>query len=118
MAYFFRTIGRFTGYVVRSHAFDKALSKTVNYIHSEMKLADVKLKLRLLRQKRTHHLKLLGKTVYRLYINDIEPLNDKNTQTITRVLREIDMEIEEVKEELKRRKQYEKQKRNSSNSGT
>lgn len=111
MAYFFRTIGRFTGYVVRSHAFDKALSKTVNYVHSEIKLADVKLKLKLLRQKQTHHLKLLGKTVYRLYINDIEPLNDKNTQTITRVLREIDMEIKDVNEELERRKQSEQQKK-------
>ena len=111
MAQFFRALGRFTGYVVRSHALDKAFSKTVNYIHSEIKLADVKLKLKLLRQKRTHHLELLGKTVYRLSVNNVEPFNDKNTQTITRVLREIDMEIEEVNNELERRKQSEQQKK-------
>jgi len=111
MAQFFRALGRFTGYVVRSHAFDKAISKTVNYIHSEIKLADVKLKLKLLRQKRTHHLELLGRTIYRLSVNNVEPFNDKNTQTITRVLREIDMEIEEVNNELERRKQSEQQKK-------
>ena len=111
MAYFFRTIGRLTGYVLRSQALDKALSKTAHYVYSEIKLADVKLKLKLLRQKRTHHLKLLGKTVYRLYINDIEPFSNKQTQTITRVLREIDMEIEEVNKELERRKQSEQEKK-------
>ena len=108
MAYFFRTMGRVTGYVLKSHAVDRAVTKAASYLLSEMKLADIKLKLKLLRQKRTRHLKLLGKTVYRLYNNNIYPFNDEHTQTITRVLREIDMEIEEVDKELQRRIQSEK----------
>ncbi len=108
MAHFFRTMGRLTGYAIRSHAFDRAISKAGSYLLSEMRLADIKLKLKLLKQKRTRHLRLLGKTVYNLYINDVEPLKDEHTQTIIRVLREIDMEIEEVDAELQRRKQQEK----------
>ena len=105
MANFFSTMGRITGYVLKSHAVDRAVTKVASYLLSEMRLADIKLKLKLLRQKRTRHLKLLGKTVYRLSTNEIEPFKDNHTQTITRVLREIDMEIKEVDAELQRRKQ-------------
>jgi len=108
MTQFFRTMGRLTGYAIRSHAFDRVISKAGSYLLSEMRLADIKLKLKLLRQKRTRHLRLLGKTVYRLSTNEIEPFKDNHTQTIIRVLREIDMEIEEVDTELQRRKQAEK----------
>lgn len=109
MVNFFSTMGRLAGYAIRSHAVDRAITKVASYVLSEMKLADIKLKLKMLKQKRNKHLKLLGKTVYRLYANDIEPFKDNHTQTIARVLREIDMEIKEVDKELQRRKQSEKQ---------
>ena len=105
MANIFRTMGRLTGYALRSHAFDRAISKAGTFLISEMKLADIKLKLKISRQKRTRHLKLLGKTVYRLYNNNIFPFDDEHTQIIIRVLREIDMEIEDADTELQRRKQ-------------
>ena len=108
MANFFRTMGRLTGYALKSHAVDRVITKAGSYILSEMRLADIKLKLKLLRYKRTRHLRLLGKTVYLLYNNNIYPFNDEHTRTITRVLREIDMEIKEVDAELQRRKQSEK----------
>lgn len=106
---FFRTMGRFTGYILRSHVFDRAAATTVNYLLSEMRLADIRIKLMMLRQKRNRHLCLLGKTFYRLSINNIDPIHDEHTQTISRVLREIDLEIEQVNAELVRRKQSEKQ---------
>ena len=109
---FFRTMGRLTGYVIKSHVIDKAIATTVNYVLSEMRLADIRIKLKLLRQKRNRHLYLLGKTFYRLSINNIAPMHDEHTMTISRVLREIDLEIEQVNAELASRKQYEKQKKN------
>ena len=105
----FRIMGRFTGYVLRSHVIDRAVTKTANYVFSEMRLADIRMRLILLRQKRNHHLSLLGKTFYRLSINNIDPLQDEHTRTISRVLSEIDTEIEQVNAELERRKQSEKQ---------
>jgi len=110
---FFRTMGRLTGYVLRSHVIDKAIATTANYVFSEMRLADIRIKLKLLRQKRNHHLYLLGKTFYRLSTNNIDPMHDEHTLTISRVLREIDLEIEQVNAELARRKkQNEKQEEN------
>ncbi len=111
MAYFLRVVGRLARQALRSHAVNRAMAKVAGYVLSEMKLADIKLKRKLLQQKRNRHLNLLGKTIYRLIINDIEPFTNKHTQTVTRVLREIDMEIEAVNDELERRKQYEKQKK-------
>ena len=111
MANFFRVAGRLARQALRSHAVNRAMEKATGYVLSEMKLADIKLKLKLLQQKRNRHLNLLGKTIYRLTANDVEPFTNKQTQTVTRVLREIDMEIEAVNDELDRRKQYEKQKK-------
>lgn len=116
MAYFFRTIGRLTGYAIRTKAFDKALSKTAAFLHTEIKLADIKIKLKLLSKKRNHHLKLLGKTVYSLHSNSIEPFNELHTQTISRVLREIDMEIEQTNEQLEIKKRQEREKKSTSHS--
>jgi|GEM_PF-3025157 hypothetical protein len=115
MARLFRTIGRLAGYAVRSQAFDKALAKTADFLHTEIKLADIKLKLGVLRKKRQNHLKLLGKTVYNLHTNEIEPFNDTHTQTISRVLREIDMEIEQTDEQLEIKKRQEQERKNRSN---
>ncbi|MFC1537875.1 hypothetical protein ACFL6H_00495 [Candidatus Latescibacterota bacterium] len=111
MARIFRTLGRLTGYAIRSQTFDKALSKTAAFLQTEIKLADVKLKLKLLRRKRIHHLKLLGKTIYRLHLNEVEPIDNNHTHTISRVLREIDMEIEDTNEQLEIKKRQEQEKK-------
>ncbi len=111
MAAFFRVMGRFAGRALRSHAMDTVVMKVSGYVLSEMRLADIKLKLRLLRQKRTHHISLLGKTVYRLVNNDINPFNDSHTRTISNVLREIDLEITAMEEELKHREEFERRHR-------
>ena len=116
MAYFFRVVGRLAGQALRSHAVNRAMAKAAGYVLSEMKLADIKLKLKLLQQKRNRHLNLLGKTIYRLIINEIEPFTNKHTQTITRVLREIDMEIEAVEAELQHRKEMDKRSKTTSGS--
>lgn len=114
MATFFRTMGRLTGYAVRSHAVDRAVSRASQYLLREMKLADVKLKLAMLKQKRTRHIKLLGKTVYHLVCNDIPPFDDEHTQIIMRVLVEIDNEIDMVQTEMKRRREtYRREKKAS-----
>ncbi len=105
----FRAMGRLTGYILRSHVIDKAIAKTANYVLSEMRLVDIKLKLRMLRQKRNRHLHLLGKTFYHLSINKIDQMHDEHTRTISRVLREIDLEIEQADTELASRIQSEKQ---------
>ena len=110
MAYFFRVMGRLTGLVLRSHVVDKTLTKAAGYALSEMRLADIRLKLKLLRKKRTRHLRLLGKTVYRLTLNSIDPFKSNHLQTITNVLQDIELEIEHVTTDLERRKQHEKQK--------
>ncbi len=115
MANFYSTIGRLTAYALKSQALDRAIIKAGSYLLKEMRLADIKLKLALLKQKRTRHLKLLGKTIYRLYENELEPFKDDHIQTITRVLREIDMEIEEVDDELQRIIQSEKNEQKQQN---
>ncbi|MFC1540903.1 hypothetical protein ACFL50_00455 [Candidatus Latescibacterota bacterium] len=119
MARIFRTLGRLTGYALRSQVVDKALYKTADFLKTEIKLADVKLKLKLLQKKRTHHLKLLGKTVYRLHLNEIELIDNSQTHTISRVLREIDMEIEDANEqlEIKKRQEQEKKKKSAHSHG-
>ncbi len=115
MATFFRVMGRLAGRALRSHAMDSVVTKVSGYVLSEMRLADIKLKLRLLRQKRTHHISLLGKTVYRLFTNDIDPFNDSHTRTISNVLREIDMEITAMEEELERRAEFEQNRHKAEN---
>ena len=114
MAYFFRVVGRLAGQALRSHAVNRAMAKAAGYVLSEMKLADIKLKLKLLQQKRKRHLALLGKTIYRLTANDVEPFTNTHTLTITRVLREIDMEIEAVGAELQRRREMDRRSKTTS----
>ena len=57
MARLFRTIGRLAGYAARTQAIDKALSKTADFLQTEIRLADIKLKLGVLHRKRQNHLK-------------------------------------------------------------
>ncbi|MFC1509568.1 hypothetical protein ACFL60_07790 [Candidatus Omnitrophota bacterium] len=113
MAKFFRTMGLLTGRALRTRAVNRTLTKAADYIAAEMRLSDIKLKRSLLRKKRTQHLTILGRTVYRLLENDVNPKNDQRIDTLSRVLNEIDGEIESVEQELQRRKEREKQKRAS-----
>ena len=111
MAHFFRIIGRAAGYAARSHAFDRAISVTTRYVVSEIRLADLIAKHALLKRKYENHLRLLGKTVHRLIQNNIKPIGDDHVIKIVSVLDEIKMEIEGVEEELKRKRDMERAKR-------
>ena len=111
MTHFFRTIGRATGYVIRSHAFDQAITSAAGYIITEIRLADLIAKRSLLRRKHTNHLTLLGKTAFRLFENDIKPFDNNHITKIVRVIDEIKQEINIVDEELQRRREREKSKR-------
>jgi len=113
MAHFFRVLGRLTGRAVRSHAFDRALSVTAGYVASEMRLTDIRAKRGILRRKYTNHLRLLGKTVYRLLENGIDPLGESHVDTIVRVLQEIEGEVAAAEEELQKRRQVEEARRKS-----
>lgn len=107
MPQYFRVLGRVAGQAFKSQAVDRAITVAVDYVLSEMRLADVRARRVLLRRKRANHLSILGRTVYRLVDNNIEPMNDEHTLTIIRVLEEIDEEIRIVDEEIKRRREYE-----------
>jgi len=113
MAGYMRMLGRLTGRAIRSHAFDKLVTVAARYVASEMKLADLKAKRALLRQKRANHVRLLGRTVYRLVENDIDPLGHNSTEKIVRVIDEIDREIREVEEALEFRRRTERERRRS-----
>ena len=107
MAHYFRILGR----VIRSHAFERAVTVTTAYVVSEMRLADLKVKRAIIKRKHSNHLRLLGKTVFRLHKNNIESLNDEHITRIIRVLDEIKVEIDIVEQELKRRLEIERRKR-------
>ena len=111
MAQIFRIVGRLAGKAVKTHMFDRVFASAAGYVLSEMRLADIRLKRKFLIQKRDRHFTLLGRTVYRLIINEVNPESDERVSAISRVLGEIDSEIEMVDSELKRRKEYERQKR-------
>ena len=104
-------MGLLTGRALKSKAVNRTLTKAAGYIAAEMRLSDIKLKRSLLRKKRTQHLTILGRTVYRLLSNNVNPKNDRRIDTLSRVLNEIDGEIETVEQELQRRKDWEKEKR-------
>ncbi len=111
MAHFFRIIGRAAGYAARSHVFDRAISVTTQYVVSEIRYVDLRAKHVLLKRKYENHLRLLGKTVHRLIQNDIKPTGDDHVIKIVVVLDEIKTEIASVEEELERRRDMERVKR-------
>lgn len=113
MAQFFSIMGRLAGQAMKTHAIDRAVTTAAGYIASEVRLAEVRLKLAILRRKRTRHLTILGRTVYRLLANDISPAGDERVVTLSRVLREIDGEIEAVEQELRQKIERERQRRNA-----
>ncbi|MCE5251090.1 hypothetical protein LLG96_12810 [bacterium] len=112
MANMFIIMGRLTGRALSSHVIDRAISTATTYIVSEVRLADIKLKRTILRRKRTRHLTILGRTVYRLTLHDIDPSVDERVLRISRVLVEIDREIEIAEQELALRMEQERRKRN------
>lgn len=117
MAHFFTVLGRLTGLAIKSQAFDRAITLAAGYVISEMRLADLRAKRVLLRRKLTNHLRLLGKTVYHLIENEMDPIKDNNVLTIIRVLGEIEMEITVVGEELERRRRMEEERKKKSGNG-
>ena len=96
------------GRAVRSHVFDRAITAASGYIVSELRLTDIKAKLVFLKRKRADHFHLLGKTVYRLVQNDIDPLGNDHISSITVVLDGINREIQMVSDELARRREIRK----------
>ena len=111
MAQYLQILGRFAGRLLRSHAFEHAVKVTAEYVVSEMKLTDLRAKRALLKRKHANHLYLLGKTVFRLTQNKIEPMNNERITRIVRVLEEIEREIGTVGKELERRRAIERKKR-------
>ena len=107
-------LGRFAGRALRSQAVNSALHQASGYILREMETADLKVKLGILKKKRSHHIQLLGRTVYRLMENGLDPISDEHTRTITLVLGEIDLEILAVRDEMKRRRAYQQARRDTS----
>ena len=108
MARFIRIMGRLTGHALKSHAVERTLGKAAGYMKSEIRLTDVRLRRSILRQKRTRHFAILGRTVYRLRKNGIDPASDERIDVLSRVLREIDIELERVDEEIKLRRERER----------
>ncbi len=107
MAKLFILLGKVAGRAVRSHAFDRAFTVAARYVYAEMRHVDLRAKLSLLRRKHKNHLRLLGKTIYRLSSNDIAPTGHESVNRIVSVLDEIRAEIAFVEDELARRKQEE-----------
>ncbi len=111
MASIFRIMGLLAGHAMKNQAINVAVNTASKIVNREMRLTDIRLKLRLLKRKRDHHIKLLGRTIYRLSINHCESLDTENTRTITRVITEIDCEIKAARDELERRKAEEQETR-------
>ena len=105
MAGIFSFIGRFAGTVMKSQTIEHAITTTTKYVISEMKLVDLRAKQALLNLKFRNHLRLLGRTVYHLINNDIDPQTSEHTTKIVSVLDEIQREITTVQEELIKRKE-------------
>lgn len=114
MAQYMRIMGRLAGRAIRTQVVDQAIRKASIYITSEIRLADIRMRLKILRQKRTRHLTILGRTVYRLIVNEVNISGNERIDMLIRVLSEIDSEIEATEESLRQRVEYEKQQRTSS----
>ena len=110
MVNLFKVAGRLAGRALRSQAFNRGMTLAAGYIVSEMKLTDVRAKRTLLKRKRANHLILLGRTLYRLVLNDVDPLRDDHIHKIVHVLGEIDIEISMIEDELQRRRKEEEEK--------
>lgn len=110
MASLFRIAGRLYGRAVHSKPVSSAVKATGKYVLTEMKLADLRLRVVFLKRKLKAHYTLLGRTVFRLTRNGIDPFSHHQVQTILRVLGEIEYEIAAAEEELRRRRASERAK--------
>ncbi|MHB9028791.1 MAG: hypothetical protein ACYC9O_08480 [Candidatus Latescibacterota bacterium] len=110
MANIFRIAGRLYGRAVSSGPVSATMKATKKYFLTEMKLTDIRLRAAFLKRKLKAHLTLLGRTVFRLTRNGIDPLNHPQVQTIFRVLGEIEYEIAATEGELQRRRAEERAK--------
>jgi hypothetical protein len=106
----FRIAGRLYGRAVSSKPVSATMKATGKYILTEMKLTDIRLRVSFLKRKLQAHYTLLGRTMYRLTRNGIEPLNHPQVQTIFRVLNEIEYEIAAAEGELRQRRVEERAK--------
>jgi len=116
MATIFRIMGRLTGRALSSHVIDRAITAATSYVVTEMRLADLKLKRTILRRKRTRHLTILGRTVYRLTLHDINPASDERVIRLSQVLDEIEQQIDSTEKELSLRMERLKQEKNRTSS--
>lgn len=111
MPNYLAVIKRVAQTVAASPAFDRTIAIAAGYVISEMRLTDLRAKKVFLKRKRTNHLRILGRTVYRLSQNDIDAMADSRVAMIVKVIGEIDTEIITVENELERRKSYERERR-------
>jgi hypothetical protein len=100
----FRIMGLLAGRAMKNQGINLAVTATSKLVYREMRLTDIRLKLGLLKRKRDHHIKLMGKIVYRLSTNNCPTFDIESTRTLTHVLLDIDSEITLASMELERRK--------------
>jgi hypothetical protein len=103
MASIFSIAGRLYGNLARSDAGRdtvRALEDARRAVMREAGVARVRVRIAILKRKRTVHLALLGKTVHRLITNEVDPGTHAQVDTIISVLGEIDREIAAEEGEL------------------
>lgn len=106
MTSIFKIAGRLYGQAMRSEtakSASRAVEAAKRAVVRETGIAQVRLRVALLRRKRTAHLTLLGKTVHRLIKNEVDPSTHPQVRAIIAVLEEIEGEIAAEEEELGRR---------------
>ncbi len=113
MASIFRAAGRLYGRAVSSKPVSAAMKATGKYIITEMKIADIHLRVTFLKRKFRAHQTILGRTAYRLVRNGIDPMTHRQVQTIIRVLGEIENELAAAEDEVRRRREEERAKYDS-----
>lgn len=106
MTSIFKIAGRLYGQAMRSEtakSASRAVEAAKRAVVRETGIAQVRLRIALLRRKRTAHLTLLGKTVHRLVKNEVEPSTHPQVRTIIKVIGEIECEIAAEETEFRRR---------------
>jgi len=108
MANIFKIAGRLYGRAMMSKPVSETVKAMNKYVFAEMMLTDIKMRAAVLKRKRRTHLTMLGRTVYRLTVNDVPPGGHPQVGNILAVLAEIDEEIRLAEEELLRRREEER----------
>lgn len=108
MANLFKIAGRLYGRAMQSKPVSETVKVTRKYFFTEMKLTDIRIRIAVLKRKRTVHLTLLGRTVYRIIANGGDPPNHPQILNILSVLGEIDSEIDSSESECVRRRAEER----------